>query len=94
MQERHAKLIRLILNNSNDYLSANEIANYLNVSNRTVRSDIKYINSELVKELIVSVKGRGYKMNRTLYSVEQLAEIVTAYTNKESEILLKIVIYF
>ncbi|MDK9842695.1 MAG: helix-turn-helix domain-containing protein [Staphylococcus equorum] len=69
MQERHAKLIRLILNNSNDYLSANEIANYLNVSNRTVRSDIKYINSELVKELIVSVKGRGYKMNRTLYSV-------------------------
>ncbi|MGN4239799.1 BglG family transcription antiterminator [Staphylococcus equorum] len=90
MQERHAKLIRLILNNSNDYLSANEIANYLNVSNRTVRSDIKYINSELVKELIVSVKGRGYKMNRTLYSVEQLAEIVTAYTNKESEILLKI----
>ncbi|ALM58081.1 BglG family transcription antiterminator [Staphylococcus equorum] len=90
MQERHAKLIRLILNNSNDYLSANEIANYLNVSNRTVRSDIKYINSELVKELIVSVKGRGYKMNCTLYSVEQLAEIVTAYTNKESEILLKI----
>ncbi|MDK9857153.1 BglG family transcription antiterminator [Staphylococcus equorum] len=90
MQERHAKLIRLILNNSNDYLSVNEIANYLNVSNRTVRSDIKYINSELVKELIVSVKGRGYKMNRTLYSVEQLAEIVTAYTNKESEILLKI----
>ncbi|MGX5791511.1 BglG family transcription antiterminator [Staphylococcus equorum] len=90
MQERHAKLIRLILNNSNDYLSANEIANYLNVSNRTVRSDIKYINSELVKELIVSVKGRGYKMNRTIYSVEQLAEIVTAYTNKESEILLKI----
>ncbi|MGO1299010.1 MAG: BglG family transcription antiterminator [Staphylococcus equorum] len=90
MQERHAKLIRLILNNSNDYLSANEIANYLNVSNRTVRSDIKYINSELVKELIVSVKGRGYKMNRTLYSVEQLAEIVTAYTNKEREILLKI----
>ncbi|MGO2107382.1 MAG: BglG family transcription antiterminator [Staphylococcus equorum] len=90
MQERHAKLIRLILNNSNDYLSANEIANYLNVSNRTVRSDIKYINSELVKELIVSVKGRGYKMNRTLYSVEQLAEIVTAYTNKKSEILLKI----
>ena len=90
MQERHAKLIRLILNNSNDYLSANEIANYLNVSNRTVRSDIKYINSELVEELIVSVKGRGYKMNRTLYSVEQLAEIVTAFTNKESEILLKL----
>lgn len=90
MQERHAKLIRLILNNNNDYLSANEIANYLNVSNRTVRSDIKYINSELVEELIVSVKGRGYKMNRTLYSVEQLAEIVTAFTNKESEILLKL----
>ncbi|KRG08432.1 BglG family transcription antiterminator [Staphylococcus sp. NAM3COL9] len=90
MQERHAKLIRLILNNSKNYLSANEIANYLNVSNRTVRSDIKYINSELVEELIVSVKGRGYKMDHTLYSLEQLAEIVKAFTNKESEILLKL----
>ncbi|WP_255201494.1 HTH domain-containing protein [Staphylococcus xylosus] len=33
MLERHAKLIRLLLNNSNHFLSADEIANYLNVSN-------------------------------------------------------------
>ncbi|HLR19497.1 MAG TPA: BglG family transcription antiterminator [Staphylococcus sp.] len=90
MLERHAKLIRLILNNSNNYLSANEIANYLNVSNRTVRSDIKYINSDLVEQLITSVKSRGYKMNHDLYSTEQLDEIVKAFTNKEGEMLLQI----
>ena len=55
---RHAKLIRLLLNNSNHYLSADEIANYLSVSNRTVRNDIQYINGEIINRLITSVKGK------------------------------------
>ena len=70
MLERHAKLIRLLLNNSNRFLSADEIANYLNVSNRTVRNDIKYINVEVLSSLIASVKGRGFKVNQDLYSIE------------------------
>ena len=42
MIERHKKLIKLFLSNPYTYLSANEIAEYLNVSNRTVRNDIKF----------------------------------------------------
>ncbi|RIN04932.1 HTH domain-containing protein, partial [Staphylococcus shinii] len=90
MLERHAKLIRLLLNNSNHFLSADEIANYLNVSNRTVRNDIKYINVEVLSALIVSVKGRGFKMNQDLYSIEYIEEVVSDFTNKENELLLKL----
>ena len=66
---RHAKLIRLLLNNSNHYLSADEIANYLSVSNRTVRNDIQYINGEIINRLITSVKGKGYKLNHDHYEI-------------------------
>ncbi|NQE00290.1 HTH domain-containing protein, partial [Staphylococcus xylosus] len=90
MLERHAKLIRLLLNNSNRFLSADEIANYLNVSNRTVRNDIKYINVEVLSSLIASVKGRGFKVNQDLYSIEYIEEIVSDFTNKENELLLKL----
>lgn len=90
MLERHAKLIRLLLNNSNRFLSADEIANYLNVSNRTVRNDIKYINVDVLSALIVSVKGRGFKVNQDLYSIDYIEEIVSDFTNKENELLLKL----
>ena len=65
MLERHVKLIRLMLINRNQFLNADEIARYLNVSNRTARNDIQYINSEILDDLIVSVKGRGYKLNQS-----------------------------
>lgn len=63
---RHAKLIRLLLNNSNHYLSADEIANYLSVSNRTVRNDIQYINGEIINRLITSVKGKDINSIMTI----------------------------
>lgn len=90
MIERHVKLIRLMLINRNQFLNADEIARYLNVSNRTARNDIQYINSEILDDLIVSVKGRGYKLNQSLYSVQQIETIVTDFTNKESELLIKL----
>ena len=40
MLERHVKLIRLMLINRNQFLNADEIGRYLNVSNRTARNDI------------------------------------------------------
>lgn len=90
MLERHVKLIRLMLINRNQFLNADEIARYLNVSNRTARNDIQYINSEILDDLIVSVKGRGYKLNQSLYSMQQIETIVTDFTNKESELLIKL----
>lgn len=68
--ERHVKLMRLLLLNRDSYLNGTEIADYLNVSNRTVRSDIKYINSE-IKDVIISIKGRGYQLNHELYQLKR-----------------------
>ncbi|WP_436854318.1 BglG family transcription antiterminator [Staphylococcus caeli] len=90
MLERHAKMIQLLLNKRNQYINADEIAMDLNISNRTVRNDIKFINSEILKALIISVKGRGYKLNFDEYDVMQIEGILSEYKNKESEILIKL----
>lgn len=58
MINRHIKLIQLLLNNAQTFISGNEVSNYLNVSNRTVRNDIKVINATFIDEVIVSVKSR------------------------------------
>lgn len=87
---RHAKLIRLLLNNSNHYLSADEIASYLSVSNRTVRNDIQHINGEIINRLITSVKGKGYKLNHDHYDEAELETLIHSFLTKEKEKLMKI----
>lgn len=86
--ERHVKLMRLLLLNRDSYLNGSEIADYLNVSNRTVRSDIKYINSE-IKDVIISIKGRGYQVNHELYQTEEIETILNQYTEKNGQTLIK-----
>ncbi|RIL53170.1 PRD domain-containing protein [Mammaliicoccus fleurettii] len=88
MLERHVKLMKLLLLNRDSYLNGTEIADYLNVSNRTVRSDIKYINSE-IKDVIISIKGRGYKLNHELYQTEEIETILNQYTEKNGQTLIK-----
>ncbi|PTJ01983.1 hypothetical protein BU047_08345, partial [Staphylococcus simulans] len=41
MIERQIKLIQLFINNAEQYLTSDDIATFLNVSNRTTRNDIK-----------------------------------------------------
>lgn len=43
-----------------EYLTAKEIGQHLHISDRTVRSDIKEINGEKGREVILSKKGQGY----------------------------------
>ncbi|WP_436882941.1 HTH domain-containing protein [Mammaliicoccus sciuri] len=88
MLERHVKLMRLLLLNRDSYLNGTEIADYLNVSNRTVRSDIKYINSE-IKDVIISIKGRGYQLNHELYQAEEIESILNQYNEKNGQTLIK-----
>ncbi|GGI43085.1 BglG family transcription antiterminator [Mammaliicoccus stepanovicii] len=90
MLNRHVKLIRLILKNEHHYLNADEIASYLNVSNRTVRNDIKYINSEVYSELIVSVKGKGYQLNKTRYTKQALEQLLDKQMINEDNNLIKL----
>ena len=58
MIDRQLKLVQLFLNNQSSYLTSDEIATYLNVSNRTARNDIKIVNMSLLAELIISVKAK------------------------------------
>ena len=90
MIERQKKLIKLFLNNPYTYLNANEIANYLNVSNRTVRNDIKTINNEFDNALIMSVKSRGFVLNTQEYEVESLHETLTPLIEKDSKIIINL----
>lgn len=90
MLDRHVKLIKLLLLNSESYLNGNEIADYLNVSNRTVRNDIKYINTEIIENVIISVKGRGYRLNKELYSINEIENILKKYTEKNGQTMIKL----
>ncbi|HCN59997.1 BglG family transcription antiterminator [Mammaliicoccus fleurettii] len=90
MLDRHIKLIKLLLLNSESYLNGNEIADYLIVSNRTVRNDIKYINTEIIENVIISVKGRGYRLNKELYSINEIENILIQYTEKNGQTMIKL----
>lgn len=88
MIERQKKIIELFLNNYDTYLNANEIAQHLNVSNRTIRSDIKYINNDFLKSLIISVKSRGYMLNAEDYEIDDINNLLKSLDEKDSEIII------
>lgn len=88
MIERQKKIIELFLNNYDTYLNANEIAQHLNVSNRTIRNDIKYINNDFLKSLIISVKSRGYMLNTEDYEIDDINNLLKSLDEKDSEIII------
>ncbi|WP_412518921.1 BglG family transcription antiterminator [Staphylococcus simulans] len=88
MIERQIKLVRLFVNNAEQYLTSDDIATYLNASNRTVRNDIKVINTSFMKNLIVSVKSRGYQMDLSRYTMDQVEEKLRTYTDRDQMILV------
>ncbi|ANZ34413.1 BglG family transcription antiterminator [Staphylococcus carnosus] len=88
MIERQIKLIQLFLNNEYQFLTSDEVASFLDVSNRTIRNDIKYINSSFLKDVIKSIKSRGYHLDTDRYSVEYIESSLKDYTDKDNKILL------
>lgn len=90
MIERQKKIIELFLNHYDTYLNANEIAQHLTVSNRTIRSDIKYINNDFLKSLIISVKSRGYMLNTEDYEIDNINNLLKSLDEKDSEILINL----
>ncbi|PTL18282.1 PTS mannose transporter subunit IIA [Staphylococcus gallinarum] len=90
MIERHIKIMRLFILESENYKSADDIAAILSVSNRTVRSDIKYINTLFSDPVITSVKGRGFRLNLEQYHIETIEHYINDYANKDSEILMNL----
>ena len=58
MTVRQKRIWDLLMGES--FLTAKDIGRHLHISDRTVRSDIKEINGERGKEVILSKKGQGY----------------------------------
>ncbi|MCI8888208.1 MAG: PTS transporter subunit EIIA [Hungatella sp.] len=58
MTVRQKRIWDLLVGES--FLTAKEIGHHLHISDRTVRSDIKEINGERGREVILSKKGQGY----------------------------------
>ncbi|MBO1198889.1 BglG family transcription antiterminator [Staphylococcus simiae] len=90
MIERQVKLIELLRNNHKEYLTSDDIASYLNISNKTARNDIKVINSEFMKDVITSIKSRGYFLNTSCYSLDQIDDKLTDYLNRDSKMIIRI----
>ncbi|SQE72894.1 putative transcriptional regulator [Staphylococcus simulans] len=88
MIERQIKLIQLFINNAEQYLTSDDTATFLNVSNRTTRNDIKAVNTNFMKDLIVSVKPRGYQINTEQYTIKEVEKRLEEYTDKDHKILV------
>lgn len=90
MIERQIKLIELLRNNRSDYLKSDDIASYLNISNRTARTDIKIINNQFMPEVIGNIKSKGYFLNTTRYSLEDIDNQLSNYLHQDGKLLIKI----
>lgn len=90
MLDRHLNLIQLFLKNIDTYLNAQDISKYLNVSNRTIRNDIKYLNSEFLPNVIVSVKSKGYSLNTETYTLDFIENEVSQLLHHHQQTIINI----
>ncbi|MGX0209234.1 transcriptional antiterminator [Staphylococcus epidermidis] len=90
MIDRQIKLIKLLLNYTDTYISGHDIAKQLNVSNRTIRNDIKTIHTTFLNELILSVQSKGYLLNTWLYTPDEIQSALESVIVKENKLLVTI----
>lgn len=90
MIDRQIKLIKLLLNYTDTYISGHDIAKQLNVSNRTIRNDIKTIHTTFLNELILSVQSKGYMLNTCLYTPDEIQSALESVIVKENKLLITI----
>ena len=62
LNKRQEKII-ILLNNVNRWMTGKEIAGLMNVSDRTVRSDVERINNEYASPVIESSLKNGYRIS-------------------------------
>ena len=72
MQKKRQNNIIDILNDKDQWLTGKALAQMLNVSDRTIRSDIQAINREYQREMILSNKRLGYKLDEKAISDMEL----------------------
>lgn len=71
LTERQNEIIKLL--NQYHILSADKIAKMLNVSTKTIRNEIRKINSSLNLNYIISQKGTGYLINEQIQLEKEYA---------------------
>lgn len=85
---RHKKLLNF-LQSQTDYISGTELARYLHVSPRTVRSDISEINETLAADgiRINAQKRRGYHLDvENPHALAQLKQLGNTFLTKEDRV--------
>lgn len=60
--ERHKNVVKY-LRDTNEWVKGSDLAKLLDVTDRTIRNDIISINRFYEKDIIISVKGKGYRYN-------------------------------
>lgn len=88
MLDRQLKLVHLFLINPSKHLSSDEIAEHINVSNRTVRNDIHVINSNFMDDVIISIKSKGYQLNTSRYTLDAITDRYTHIQSYKEKLLL------
>lgn len=85
MQEREKKILQLFLDHKNQVFTSSELAFIFNISSRTIKSDIKRINSELSSTGLRIVTKAGLGMWLESDSKEEIANIKVI--NSDSRII-------
>lgn len=83
MKRKHYQLIEYLKFQKETYTSSSEIAKYLNVTNRTVRNYVKYINDNNSVDYSIESSKDGYRLSikNTIFSDTN----VTLYQDTETE---------
>ncbi len=85
---RQRKLLH-ILQNQKSYMTGSRLAKQLNVSPRTIRSDVAFLNQSLrpFHTQILSERGKGYLFSaRSTETLQQINQINTAFSTKEERV--------
>ena len=87
MLQKRQKIILQLLHDSHKPLLGQQLANRINVTSRTVRSDIKVLNEELqpFKLEIASSKRDGYYVPEE--QRESLAKVIAAFVDEQDKIV-------
>ncbi len=87
INNRQKRIIE-ILRDSNEWVVSSEIAKRLHISDRTVRNEINIINNLYEEPLVISLKGKGYSLNKFNVNIEEITQV----TEKRQLIILKSVL--
>ncbi len=74
MFDRELKVVEFFIKNGWKDISCNEIGKDVNVWKGRVGNDMEVMNSNFMDDIMVSIKCKGYELNRCEYRLERISE--------------------